>query len=114
MLILKLSNMVDEAGGEFTVQYKMAPFAAFREPALLIGSMLLLFAGAIAWMRVDLSISKDAKWAGEQRKARATAALQRILLLISGASHCYGDVTLTSASILGAMPCLWQTGTFCR
>ena len=98
VLILKLSNMVDEIGGEFSVQYKMAPFAAFREPALLIGRMLLLFAGAMAWMRLDLSISKDVKWAGEQQKARAAAALQHILLLISGAPNCCGDSTPTPLS----------------
>lgn len=76
--------MVDEIGGEFVVHYKMAPFAAFREPALLIGTLALLFACAIAYLRVDLSINKDAKWVEAQRKAQATATLQRILLLISG------------------------------
>lgn len=83
VLILKLANMVDEIGGEFVVHYKMAPFAAFREPALLIGTLALLFACAIAYLRVDLSINKDAKWVEAQRKAQATATLQRILLLIS-------------------------------
>ena len=36
MLVIKLSNVVDHFAGEFLVHYRMRPFAAFREPALLV------------------------------------------------------------------------------
>lgn len=47
--------------------------------------MALIFAAIICWLRLDFSITRDAKWLAAQRKERASAALQRILLLIAGA-----------------------------
>ena len=85
MLVIKMANVVDDIAGEFSVHYRMRALAALREPALLVGSVALVFALVIGWLRLDLTIARDAKWAAGQRAARATAVLQRILLVISGA-----------------------------
>lgn len=39
VLIIQLSNVVDHFAGEFLVHYRMRPFAAVREPALLVGAV---------------------------------------------------------------------------
>ena len=54
-----------------------------------MGTVALIFAAIICWLRLDFSITRDAKWLAAQRKERASAALQRILLLITGASPGY-------------------------
>lgn len=39
MLVIQLTNVVDHFAGEFLVHYRMQPFAALREPTLLVGGL---------------------------------------------------------------------------
>lgn len=84
VLVVRATNLVDDISGDFLVHYRMAPLAAVREPTLLIGTLALLFAGIVAWLRLDLSLSRGAGWVAGQKRAAASAALQRILLVVNG------------------------------
>ena len=65
--------------------YRMAPFAVLREPALLIATVALVFAAIIGWLRLDLTITRDARWEAGQRKAQSAAAAQKLAALLAGA-----------------------------
>ena len=67
----------------------MAPFAVFREPALLIGSFALVFFLIIGWLRLDLTITRDARWAAGQKRAQAAATAQKLVAVLAGAC-CHG------------------------
>ena len=62
----------------------MAALAVLREPALLIATVALVFAAVIGWLRLDLTITRDARWEAGQRKAQAAAAAQKLAVLLSG------------------------------
>ena len=51
---------------------------------LQVGTFALLFAAIICFLRLDLSITRDAKWLAAQKLEGAGAALQRLVLLIDG------------------------------
>lgn len=57
-----------------------------QEPLLLIGAFLLLFSLVIAYNRCNFRITKDAKWAEENRAERAAFLLKEIESIVSGTS----------------------------
>ena len=66
------------------VTYRMRPFAVLREPALLIGTVALVFFAIIAWLRLDLTITRDARWAAGQKRAQAAATAQKLVAVLTG------------------------------
>jgi hypothetical protein len=48
------------------VQYQFHRMFALLEPAILIGSIFLLFVASIVCSRMDFTIAKDARWVKQQ------------------------------------------------
>jgi hypothetical protein len=67
----------------------MASLAVLREPALLIATVALVFVAIIGWLRLDLTITRDARWAAGQRKAQAAATAQKLVALLAGTLYCF-------------------------
>ena len=83
-------NVTVSKGLPLQVTYRMRPFAVLREPALLIGSVALVFFLIIGWLRLDLTITRDARWAAGQKHAQAAATAQKLVAVLAGA-HMLSD-----------------------
>ncbi len=101
-------NTEPNLGPDLQVTYRMRPFAVLREPALLIGTVALVFFLIIAWLRLDLTITRDAAWAAGQKRAQAAATAQKLVAVLAGAhiSACFMVATVEANAMtarFGAM-----------
>ena len=55
-----------------------------QEPFLLVAAFALVFTLVIAWNRCNFRITKDAKWAAENRAEQAAHLLQEIGSIVGG------------------------------
>ncbi|KAF5826480.1 hypothetical protein DUNSADRAFT_2958 [Dunaliella salina] len=62
VVVLHTRHIVPDHATKFHVEYAFASVGLLREPMLLIAAFAALFVAAIAYNRLELTISRDEKW----------------------------------------------------
>mmetsp|Transcript_29006 Transcript_29006/g.78111 ORF Transcript_29006/g.78111 Transcript_29006/m.78111 type:complete len:619 (+) Transcript_29006:95-1951(+) len=62
VVVLHTRHLVPDHATKFHVEYTFATVGLLREPLLLIAAFAALFVAAIAYNRLELTISRDEKW----------------------------------------------------
>mmetsp|Transcript_13357 Transcript_13357/g.48629 ORF Transcript_13357/g.48629 Transcript_13357/m.48629 type:complete len:270 (+) Transcript_13357:1242-2051(+) len=83
VVVLRKSKVVDEHDMEFQITYRFSSLSMLREPFLIVGALLLFFLTCMAYMRMDLTISKDTQYFERESQEQVADALAKICSLFA-------------------------------
>ncbi|WOL09765.1 dolichyl-diphosphooligosaccharide--protein glycosyltransferase subunit 1A [Canna indica] len=84
VLVLQKNDVVPEDNLYFQVYYQFNNFSLLREPMMLISGFFLLFVACIAYMHIDMSISKSsASYLAKIQSEEVQATVQQVQNIIN-------------------------------
>ncbi|KAG2498961.1 hypothetical protein HYH03_003150 [Edaphochlamys debaryana] len=99
VLVLHKSHLVPEHAAKFSVDYNFPIINTLREPCLLIGVFFCLFLAAIAYNRMDFTITRDDKWAAARDKEVLATYMEQIQSLLEDEEVIMASLAKATAAV---------------
>jgi oligosaccharyltransferase complex subunit alpha (ribophorin I) len=79
VIVIKKRNVVDEHSKEFSVTYNFSILDQYRKPMVVIGLLFLFCLSLMIYVRIDLTISKDANRIKQEKKEKAQEIVEKYI-----------------------------------